>query len=65
MLLVKTLATHTRSAELPRVAEPSKVAPKDARDLSRLFFGQLATLEEGTPEYSYARNTLIEMNMSL
>ncbi|BBC98498.1 RNA polymerase sigma-B factor [Streptomyces phaeogriseichromatogenes] len=41
------------------------MAPKDARDLSRLFFGQLATLEEGTPEYSYARNTLIEMNMSL
>ncbi|MFJ2169891.1 RNA polymerase sigma factor SigF [Streptomyces griseofuscus] len=65
MLLVNTLATHTRSEELPRVAEPSKVAPKDARDLSRLFFGQLASLEEGTPEHSYARNTLIEMNMSL
>ncbi|MGW4887010.1 RNA polymerase sigma factor SigF [Streptomyces murinus] len=65
MLLVKTLATQTRSTELPRVAEPSKVAPKDARDLSRLFFAQLATLEEGTPEHSYARNTLIEMNISL
>ncbi len=33
--------------------------------MSRLFFDQLAQLEEGTPEYSYARNTLIEMNMSL
>ncbi|POX57550.1 B/F/G family RNA polymerase sigma-70 factor, partial [Streptomyces sp. Ru62] len=55
----------TQIAELPEVADPSRVAPKDARELSRLFFEQLAVLEEGTPEYSYARNTLIEMNMSL
>ncbi|MGV9247465.1 RNA polymerase sigma factor SigF [Streptomyces sp. NPDC003710] len=60
-----TLATQTRTAELPEVADPSQVAPKDARELSKLFFQQLAILEEGTPEYSYARNTLIEMNMSL
>ncbi len=33
--------------------------------LSRLFFDELTHLEEGTPEYQYARNTLIEMNMSL
>ncbi|MEU8534797.1 MULTISPECIES: RNA polymerase sigma factor SigF [Streptomyces] len=52
-------------AAMPEVADPSKVAPKDARELSRLFFDQLAVLEEGTPEYQYARNTLIEMNMSL
>ncbi|MFF4490688.1 RNA polymerase sigma factor SigF [Streptomyces sp. NPDC001544] len=52
-------------AGLPEVADPSKVAPRDARELSRLFFDELAVLEEGTPEYSYARNTLIEMNMSL
>ncbi|MEU5041661.1 RNA polymerase sigma factor SigF [Streptomyces griseorubiginosus] len=61
--------TRTASApgttELPQLAEPSQVAPKDARQLSRLFFEQLAVLEEGTPEFSYARNTLIEMNMSL
>ncbi|MFF8904787.1 RNA polymerase sigma factor SigF [Streptomyces olivaceoviridis] len=55
----------TQITELPEVADPSRVAPKDARELSRLFFEQLAVLEEGTPEYSYARNTLIEMNMSL
>jgi RNA polymerase sigma-B factor len=60
-----TLATHTRTTELPEVVDPSQVAPKDARELSKLFFQQLAVLEEGTPEYSYARNTLIEMNMSL
>ncbi|MGI5427313.1 RNA polymerase sigma factor SigF [Streptomyces sp. CA-179760] len=50
---------------LPDIADPSKVAPKDARELSKVFFDQLAVLEEGTPEYQYARNTLIEMNMSL
>ncbi|MFE9454098.1 RNA polymerase sigma factor SigF [Streptomyces sp. NPDC006739] len=58
-------AAKTDIAELPEVADPCRVAPKDARGLSRLFFGQLAVLEEGTPEYSDARNTLIEMNMSL
>nr|WP_308379914.1 SigB/SigF/SigG family RNA polymerase sigma factor [Streptomyces sp. ISL-43] len=41
------------------------MAPADARELSRLFFGRLCTLEEGTREYQYTRNTLIEMNVSL
>ncbi|MFJ4964008.1 SigB/SigF/SigG family RNA polymerase sigma factor [Streptomyces sp. NPDC088729] len=50
---------------LPRIDEPLKVAPKDARALGKLFFGRLRVLEEGTPEYQYARNTLIEMNLSL
>ncbi|PZH13098.1 B/F/G family RNA polymerase sigma-70 factor [Streptomyces sp. NTH33] len=59
---VKATRADTR---LPEVADPSKVAPTDARALSRLFFDRLATLEEGTPEHQYARNTLIEMNMSL
>ncbi|MFK8907147.1 RNA polymerase sigma factor SigF [Streptomyces sp. YS-3] len=58
-------AVDTRPRELPEVAEPSRMAPRDARELSRLFFERLAVLEEGTPEYSYARGTLIEMNMSL
>ncbi|MGQ4420658.1 RNA polymerase sigma factor SigF [Streptomyces sp. SAS_269] len=65
MTSTSTVARGTRTAELPEVADPSRVAPKDARELSRLFFHQLAALEEGTPEYQYARNTLIEMNMSL
>ncbi|GGW32860.1 RNA polymerase sigma-B factor [Streptomyces albaduncus] len=51
--------------ELPEVAEPGQVAPQDARELSKQFFRRLTELEEGTPEYQYARNTLIEMNMSL
>ncbi|QIQ01756.1 RNA polymerase sigma factor SigF [Streptomyces liangshanensis] len=58
--------TTERSEDvLPRIDDPSKVAPKDARALSKLFFDQLQVLEEGTHEYQYARNTLIEMNRSL
>ncbi|MFE6488018.1 sigma factor, partial [Streptomyces sp. NPDC057757] len=60
-----TEATETRTVVLPEIADPSKVAPKDARELSKLFFDRLAVLEEGTPEYQYARNTLIEMNITL
>ncbi|MFC5201807.1 RNA polymerase sigma factor SigF [Streptomyces kaempferi] len=60
-----TKTAEARTVVLPEIADPSQVAPRDARQLSRLFFDQLAVLEEGTPEYQYARNTLIEMNMSL
>ncbi|MEH0638663.1 RNA polymerase sigma factor SigF [Streptomyces bottropensis] len=66
--MTATTSFHTsveHATPLPEVAEPLKVAPKDARSLSKLFFEQLAVLEEGTGEYQYARNTLIEMNMSL
>jgi RNA polymerase sigma-B factor len=65
-MAVTTEAKATRArTELPEVADPSQVPPTDARALSRLFFGRLMTLEEGTAEHQYARNTLIEMNMSL
>ncbi|MFC9590914.1 RNA polymerase sigma factor SigF [Streptomyces sp. NPDC056944] len=50
---------------LPLVPDALAVAPKDARTLSKVFFKELTVLEEGTHEYQYARNTLIEMNMSL
>ncbi|MGW2486092.1 RNA polymerase sigma factor SigF [Streptomyces sp. NPDC001606] len=63
--MASTVQTANRTVDVPEVADPSKVAPKDARQLSKLFFDQLAVLEEGTPEFQYARNTLIEMNMSL
>ncbi|MFJ9886842.1 RNA polymerase sigma factor SigF [Streptomyces sp. NPDC091287] len=58
-------AGATRAPELPQIDDPRKVAPKDARALGALFFEQLQVLEEGTQEYQYARNTLIEMNLSL
>ena len=60
-----TAGTGTGDGPLPGIEEPRSVAPRDARELSRQFFQRLAELEEGTHEYQYARNTLIEMNMSL
>ncbi|MEV5509661.1 RNA polymerase sigma factor SigF [Streptomyces orinoci] len=60
-----TTANQTGVTGLPEVTDPGKVAPRDARALSKLFFDRLSALEEGTAEYQYARNTLIEMNMPL
>ncbi|MEV5597387.1 RNA polymerase sigma factor SigF [Streptomyces sp. NPDC052496] len=75
MLAVQDSAAGTTTAEpagaapqtpeLPKVPDATKVAPRDARALSKLFLTRLAALEEGTAEYQYARNTLIEMNLSL
>ncbi|MFK0293268.1 SigB/SigF/SigG family RNA polymerase sigma factor [Streptomyces sp. NPDC090442] len=50
---------------LPEIRRPTAIAPRDARELSKLFFARLQELEEGTRAYQYARNTLIEMNMSM
>ncbi|GGZ46969.1 SigB/SigF/SigG family RNA polymerase sigma factor [Streptomyces subrutilus] len=58
-------AEAARIAGLPRIAEPREVAPADARELSKVFFRRLRELTEGTEEYQYVRNTLIEMNASL
>ncbi|MCM1945951.1 MULTISPECIES: RNA polymerase sigma factor SigF [Streptomyces] len=56
---------ETGAGTLPIIPDTLAVAPKDARALSKVFFRELTVLEEGTHEYQYARNTLIEMNMSL
>ncbi|MFJ8145653.1 RNA polymerase sigma factor SigF [Streptomyces sp. NPDC096094] len=61
----KATGSRTGDGSLPGVVDPRTVAPRDARQLSRQFFQRLTELEEGTYEYQYARNTLIEMNMSL
>ncbi|MEU4013253.1 SigB/SigF/SigG family RNA polymerase sigma factor [Streptomyces pseudogriseolus] len=65
----RTVDGHTAAGvggeDLRDPGDPRAVAPRDARELSRQFFRRLAELEEGTREYQYARNTLIEMNMSL
>ncbi|MFF8788886.1 SigB/SigF/SigG family RNA polymerase sigma factor [Streptomyces sp. NPDC015125] len=53
------------STTLPPIEDAGSVAPHDAKALSPLFFDRLGELEEGTPEYQYTRNTLIEMNLSL
>ncbi|MEV3855963.1 SigB/SigF/SigG family RNA polymerase sigma factor [Streptomyces sp. NPDC050095] len=57
--------TTVGETSLHDIPDPTQVAPLDARELSRHFFRRLAELEEGTEEYQYTRNTLIEMNMSL
>lgn len=57
--------TGADQAGLPWIEDAGKVAPQDARTISKLFFDRLQVLEEGTHEYQYARNTLIEMNLSL
>ncbi|MCP3817018.1 RNA polymerase sigma factor SigF [Streptomyces sp. A3M-1-3] len=60
-----TLGQTLADQELPYLESPGEVAPKDAREISKLFFTRLAELEEGTHEYQYARNTLIELNVAL
>ncbi|WP_345695139.1 RNA polymerase sigma factor SigF [Kitasatospora terrestris] len=52
-------------AELDGAGQLRKVAPADARELSRVLLVRLASLEEGTHEYSYVRGTLVELNLSL
>ncbi|MCX5192824.1 SigB/SigF/SigG family RNA polymerase sigma factor [Streptomyces sp. NBC_00249] len=44
---------------------PLGVSTDDARTLSAVLFRRLGSLKEGTPEYSYVRNTLVELNLSL
>ncbi|MFD9218222.1 sigma factor, partial [Streptomyces sp. NPDC059544] len=50
---------------LPDPGRATQVSTGDARELTVLFFDRLGELEEGTREYQYVRNTLIEMNLSL
>ncbi|MFF3643714.1 RNA polymerase sigma factor SigF, partial [Streptomyces sp. NPDC002564] len=63
--------THTTAGSVGEAlierayADPASVRPKDAREIGRHFFDRLTGLEEGTREYQYVRNCLIEMNLSL
>ena len=52
-------------AELPEIPAPATVSPENAKALSKLLFRRLEQLEEGTPQYAYVRNTLVELNMAL
>jgi RNA polymerase sigma-B factor len=64
-MMTPVLTTEARAEQLSEVAAATHVAPKGARELTRHFLARLAVLEEGTREHQYARNTLIEMNISL
>jgi RNA polymerase sigma-B factor len=46
-------------------AEIGSIGATDARALSKTLFLRLRKLEEGTHEYQYVRNTLIELNLPL
>ncbi|CAL9668559.1 RNA polymerase sigma factor SigF [Streptomyces sp. enrichment culture] len=63
--MTTSVTTDMGAKTLPGLENPAQVAPQDARALTRLFLERLAVLEEGTAEHQYARNTLIEMNLSL
>lgn len=65
MVAAPSAQAHHANGDLPLIESAARVTPKDARQLSKLFFERLRSLEEGTAEYSYARGTLVEMNMSL
>jgi RNA polymerase sigma-B factor len=52
-------------AGLPDIPPFEEVGAVDARALSKTLFARLESLEEGTPEYSYVRNTLVELNLAL
>ncbi|MFB8248783.1 RNA polymerase sigma factor SigF [Streptomyces sp. NPDC055952] len=52
-------------AGLPDIPPYEDVDAVDARALSKTLFQRLESLEEGTHEYSYVRNTLVELNLAL
>ena len=54
-----------RLGSLVAVVDAAVVGPVDARAMSKVLFVRLAGLEEGTREYQYVRNTLVELNLTL
>ncbi|NEB74695.1 SigB/SigF/SigG family RNA polymerase sigma factor [Streptomyces sp. SID14478] len=64
--LARHSASRTEHDLIERAyADPASIAPSDARAVGKHFFDRLTHLEEGTREYQYVRNVLIEMNLSL
>ncbi|WP_328538391.1 RNA polymerase sigma factor SigF [Streptomyces sp. NBC_00344] len=65
-----TSTTHpnrieTGLEEIPEIPPYDEVGPLDARALSKTLFARLESLEEGTHEHAYVRNTLVELNLAL
>ena len=50
---------------LPEIPPFDEVGAVDARALSKTLFARLESLEEGTHEHAYVRNTLVELNLAL
>ncbi|MFB6517131.1 SigB/SigF/SigG family RNA polymerase sigma factor [Streptomyces sp. NPDC056401] len=57
------IGLRTGTPDVPE--DPLTVSTGEARTLSVALFRRLKELDEGTPEYSYVRNTLVELNLSL
>jgi RNA polymerase sigma-B factor len=57
--------TTPRRDELPEVPASTSVDKATAKELSRVLFARLRSLEEGTADYSYVRNSLVELNLGL
>ncbi|MFD8736881.1 RNA polymerase sigma factor SigF [Streptomyces sp. NPDC059618] len=55
----------TGLAGLPEIPPFDEVGPVDARALSKTLFARLESLEEGTHDHAYVRNTLVELNLAL
>ncbi|MYV57546.1 RNA polymerase sigma factor SigF [Streptomyces sp. SID3212] len=51
--------------DLPEIPPFDEVGAVDARALSKTLFARLESLEEGTYEHAYVRNTLVELNLAL
>ncbi|KUO10962.1 RNA polymerase sigma factor SigF [Streptomyces sp. DSM 15324] len=50
---------------IPPQEEIAQIGAVDARALSKTLFERLESLEEGTHEHAYVRNTLVELNLAL
>ncbi len=50
---------------LQSVVVDGTASTTEVREVSRILFARLNSLEEGTEEHQYVRNTLIELNMAL
>ncbi|RVU23657.1 SigB/SigF/SigG family RNA polymerase sigma factor [Streptomyces antnestii] len=61
-----TKAAPSAPRDLPPLpADPASVDTTHARALSKTLFARLDSLEEGTAEFSYVRNSLVELNLAL
>ncbi|MFG2975676.1 SigB/SigF/SigG family RNA polymerase sigma factor [Streptomyces sp. NPDC048331] len=63
-----TLRTEAGSApqlDVREIRDPQSVSTAEAHDLSVTLFRRLHELDEGSAEYSYVRNTLVELNLSM
>lgn len=69
---VATPTTKVPAEAVPGTGAPAEAAEEtatgkatDARALTKVLLARLRGLEEGTHEYQYVRNTLIELNLNL